>query len=96
MILQIHYFSDLQHIINWKQKLISKNNAKENKKSVEHDYKIGERVLIFSPDPNKMEQPRRGQYDIIQVHNNGTVTLQKDNVTERYNVRQIVPYLEWP
>ena len=94
MIFPIQYVVDWQHIRNRKQRLISKNNAKENKKRVEHDYKIGERVLIFSSDPNKMEQPRRGPYDIIQVQTNGTVTLQKDNVTERYNVRQIVPFLE--
>ena len=94
MAFPIQYVVDWQHIRNQKQQLISKNNAKENKKRVEHDYKIGERVLIFSPDPNKMEQPRKGPYNIIQVHTNGTVTLQKENVTEQYNVRQIVPFLE--
>jgi hypothetical protein len=51
------------------------------------DNKVGEQVLIYTPDPNKMEQPQEGPYPrITQVHTNGTVTLQKGNVTQRYNI----------
>ena len=37
MIFPIQYFADWQPIRNRKQQLINKNNAKENKKRVEHD-----------------------------------------------------------
>jgi hypothetical protein len=63
-------------------------------KHVDYDYKVGEQVLINTPDPNKMEQPQEGPYPIMQVHTNGTVTLQKGNMTQRYNICHIIPFQE--
>ncbi len=40
----------------------------------------------------KMEQTREGPFEIIHVHVNGTVTMQKGPVEERLNVRQVIPY----
>ena len=40
----------------------------------------------------KMEQPREGPFDIVRVHSNGTVTIQKGPIQERLNIRQIIPY----
>jgi transposase InsO family protein len=94
MIFPIEHIADWQLIKNRKQIMIDRNNAKENLKRIDYDYRAGEKVLIFTPDPNKMEQPREGPYEIVQVHTNGTVTLQKGPVTQRYNVRQIVPFRE--
>jgi hypothetical protein len=94
MIFPIQHIADWQLIKNRKQKLIDKNNERENAKRVDYDYKIGDQVLIYTPDPNKMEQPREGPYPVMQVHTNGTVTLQKGAVTQRYNIRQIVPFQE--
>ena len=94
MIFPIEHVADWQLIKNRKQSLINKNNEKENAKRVDYDYKIGDSVLIYAPNPTKMEQPREGPYSIVQVHANGTVTLQKGPVTQRYNIRQIVPFQE--
>lgn len=94
MIFPIQHLADWQLIKNRKQLLIDKNNARENAKRVDHDYAVGDRVLIYSPNPNKMEQPREGPYPVTQVHTNGTVTIQKGPVTQRYNIRQIVPFHE--
>jgi hypothetical protein len=41
----------------------------------------------------KMEQPREGPYNIIRVHVNGTITIQKGPIEERLNVRQVIPYI---
>jgi hypothetical protein len=96
MIFPIKHIAAWQFIKNWKQKLIDKNNERENAKRVDYDYQVGDQVLIYTPDPNKMEQPREGPYPVMQVHTNGTVTLQKGTVTQRYNICQIVPFQEWP
>ena len=66
----------------------------ENAKRVEYDYKVGDNVLLYTPNPHKMEQPREGPYPILQVHTNGTVTLEKGAVSQRLNIRQIVPFQE--
>ncbi len=94
MILPIQYIADWQNIKNRKQILINKNNKNENSKRVNYDYKVGDNVLLYTPNPHKMEQPREGPYPIIQVHTNGTVTLQKGAVSQRLNIRQIVPFQE--
>jgi hypothetical protein len=94
MIFPINHIAIWQLIKNRKQKLIDKNNKRENAKRVDYDYMVGEQVLIYTPDPNKIEQPQEGPYPITQVHTNGTVTLQKGNVIQRYNICQIVPFQE--
>jgi hypothetical protein len=41
----------------------------------------------------KLGERTSGQYKIVQVHVNGTVTIQlRPGVTERINIRQIIPY----
>ena len=92
MIFHIETVADWQHIHNRKQALINKNNQRENAKRHEHDYAVGDRVLINVADHHKMERPRAGPYSIVRTHTNGTVTIQKGAVTERLNIRQIVPF----
>jgi hypothetical protein len=60
MIFPINHKANWQLIKNRKQELIDKNNERENTKCMDYDYKVGEKVLIYTPDPNKMEQPREG------------------------------------
>jgi len=60
------------------------------------DYQIGQQVLALNPkeQPGKLE-PRvtEGPFTILQVHVNGTVTIQHDAfMTERINIRGIRPY----
>jgi hypothetical protein len=74
--------------------LINKNNKRENEKRIDYDYAIGESIMKIKAGTLKMEQPREGPYNIIHVHANGTVAIQKGPVEERLNVRQIVPYTE--
>ena len=94
MIFPITHITDWQQIHNRKQELINKNNERENARRHEHDYAVGEFVLINVADHHKMEKPRAGPYEIIRTHTNGTVTIQKGNVTERLNIRQVVPFQE--
>jgi hypothetical protein len=41
-----------------------------------------------------LSPPKDGPYPIMQVHTNGTVTLQKGNVTQRCHICQIVHFQE--
>jgi hypothetical protein len=60
-----------------KQTLINKNNEKENAKRIDYDYAIGDSITKIKAGTLKMEQPREGPFNIIRVHANGTVTIQK-------------------
>jgi hypothetical protein len=41
----------------------------------------------------KMEQPREGPFNIVHVHSNRTITIQKGPVEEILNVPQVIPYI---
>ena len=94
MIFNIRHEADWQLIHEKKRARIEDNNARENAKRREHDYAVGEKVLITTADFNKMEPSREGPYTITRVHANGTVTIQKGRAFQRINIRQCMPYVE--
>ena len=91
---------NITHKVNWelikkrKQEVIDRNNSRENSKRIPHEYHSGYKVMIHLGTEYKQEQPYHGPYEIIQVHNNGTVTIKKGAVTERINIRQLQPFFE--
>ena len=80
-----------------KQAEIDRNNARENKKRVQWDCSIGDQVLLEKPGLiPKLSSPRTGPYTITEVHDNGTVTIQRGATTEQVNVHRITPYFQAP
>jgi hypothetical protein len=77
-----------------KQKMIKKNNERENTKRIPHEYKAKDMVLcVGKPTLSKFgSNPWEGPYEIVKVNNNGTVRLRKGVVIETMNIRQIKPY----
>ena len=77
-----------------KQKIIKKNNERENSKRIPHEYKAQDKVLcVGKPTLSKFgSSPWEGPYEIVKVNNNGTVHLKKGVVIETINIRQIKPY----
>jgi transposase InsO family protein len=95
MVLPIQFQADWARIKLRKQGTIDKSNAQENAKRIDHDYQVGDKVLLEKPGINrKMAQPRTGPFEIIKVHTNGTVRIRRNNVTERVNIRRLTPYFE--
>ena len=93
MILDIPLLADWELLRQQKQALLDKNNFIQNRKRISHDYSIGEEILIKNFNPAKLDERFTGPYTINRVHNNGTVTIiRNNNVTERINVRRIKPY----
>ena len=90
---------NIEHQANWeynrqrKQDIINKNNDNENKKQIPHEYTIGDHILSKKGTENKYEQPYSGPHPILEVHDNGTVTIQKGAVSEQVNIRRITPYI---
>jgi transposase InsO family protein len=94
MILPIQTFSDWNLLQQLKQRLIDDNARRENLKRFRHDYQIGDEVLIFQEVKAKGKLlPRTiGPYEILQVHANGTLTIQRGPFQERLNIRRVKPY----
>jgi len=91
---------NIQHVADWKkiklnkQRIIKKNNQNENNKRIAYEYKVGDKILYENTLARKMEPPRTGPYKIIEIHNNGTVTIKRGAIIEKVNIRNIQPYFE--
>jgi hypothetical protein len=73
------------------------SNSKENSTRINKEYKIGDKILlVLDADERrsqpKMDKPTRGQFLITNVHNNGTVTINRGNFTETIIIRRIKPF----
>jgi len=86
------------HVANWeyirlrKQSKINKNNERENKSRIPHQYNVGDRVyLLTNLLQGKNDIDREGPYEIIDVHSNGTVAIRRGSIIQTVNIRRIVP-----
>lgn len=93
MIYPLTYIAEWDVITKNKQRLINKNNIRENSTRVEHDYKVDELVLLLVTDlQRKLNSPTEGPFKIVQVHTNGNVSILCGSVIKRINIRRIKPF----
>ena len=94
-ILNTVFEANWKYIRDRKQKIIRKNNQKENSKRIPHEYAIGDKVLLDLGDiKTKFDAKYEGPYTVVQVNNNGTVRIRKGAVTDTVNIRIVTPYQE--
>ena len=93
MLLNVPVLVDLE-TIRANQAVADKNNLTENRQRRYKNYQVGDEVLIITPLPTKMQERASGPYTIVNVHVNGTVTIERrPNVYERLSIRRIKPYI---
>ena len=93
MIYPLEYVAEWDILLKNKQNLIEKNNARENSRRIDFDYRVGQNILIVHMDiQRKLDSPTTGPYKITDVFSNGTVCIRRGNVLERLNIRRINPY----
>jgi transposase InsO family protein len=93
MILDIPVIADWEFIREHRQQLIDQRLIAANRKRFAYDYHIGDEVLKLEYKPNKLSTRAKGPYRIIEVHTNGTITIQLNNNTiERISIRRVKPY----
>jgi hypothetical protein len=74
MLLHIQLKTDWARIRQRKQDIINVNNGKENSKRIEHEYHVGDKVLLEKPGLiSKLSTPHMGPYRITDTYTNGTV-----------------------
>ena len=90
-----------KHLADWslikdrKKKLIMQNNRKENKNRLEHDYKVGEKVLMKTDWNLKCNGDAcKGPFTALQVNDNGKLRIQRGNVHDSINIRNVTPFHE--
>ena len=95
MFLNIPLLADLQTIREQRQALIDENLRRQNEKRRGYDYRVGQQVLLRQGDTNKLGKRTVGPFPITDVHTNGNITIRRSpHVTERINIRRVLPFKE--
>jgi hypothetical protein len=90
MFFNIPFIADWHAITQRREHLIHENLMK-NQKRRSCDYAPQQMELKKKWKPKIFGKRTRGPYKIVQVHVNGTVTIQlRPGLTERINIRQII------
>jgi hypothetical protein len=93
MFLNIPLIADWHPITQRREHLIHENLVRENQKRRGYDCAPQQMVLKKKWKSKKLGKRTSGQYKIVKVHVNGPVTIQlRPGLTERVNIRQIIPY----
>ena len=95
VMLNMEFRADWATIRARKQKQIDENNRCENAKRKEHQYSIGDQILIKTDPSRKYGQNAyKGPYKIISVNNNDTLQYKNGRIQDIINIRNTTPYHE--
>ena len=96
MFLNIPLIADWHAITQRREHLINDNLIQENQKQRRYDYVPQQRILKKNYwKPRKLGERTSGPYRVIQTHVNGTLTIElRPGVSERINIRRVIPYRE--
>ena len=95
MFLDVPLQADWQLIRTRREHLVNENLRRQNAKRRSYDYVQGQKALKKLHKPTKLGLRTEGPYEVKQVHTNGTLTIQlRQGVTERINIRRLIPYEE--
>jgi transposase InsO family protein len=89
-----------QFVANWhlirsrQQQRMLKDNIRENKTRIEHQYAVGDLILIKNDDiKSKLSKPTYGPFPITQLHlNKSIVTIDRHGYVETISIRRLIPY----
>ena len=92
MLFDIPVVSNLEAVRNKRQLQIDNNLIRSNKRRIHYKNQPGQRVMVITEDPTKLEQRTHGPYLINQVFTKGTVELQLNAANAIIvNIRKLVP-----
>ena len=92
MILNIPLLADLHQLHKRRQIIIDERLRHANLRRRPMDYQPGDDILILTDNPTTLQDRGIGPFCIIQVHTNGTITIQRTpHVVECFNICQFKP-----
>ena len=96
MLFDVPFIADWNKIGDYRQRQTDLSTERENKRRVDYDYKIGDRVLVIQDGILRKAQSPHGKepWTITTVHTNGTIRIQRGTKTERINVWRVTPYTD--
>ena len=92
MILPINHVADWRYMRQRKQVKIDKDVIREKTTRIDHNYRVGYKVMTKTKSVYKYETLFKVPHEIFHTWTNRTVTLRTVAVTKRINIRNIKPY----
>ena len=93
-IFNIKHVIDWEHIWQHKQERIHCNNKRKNMRRTNHQYKVGDKILVKLQKNSKHELEFMVSFLITQINNNGTVRFQKGITNYATNIHRIKPFFD--
>ena len=95
MFLDIPFIYDWKMIHQQRKTLVNERLSQKNQGRRRFDYIQGQHVLNKKHRYDKLRELTEVPYRITRVHTNGTMSIElRPNVTERINIRRVIPYRE--
>jgi len=98
MLFDIDFTADWHQIYERRQKMINKNNLRENLSRLDYQYQVGDLVTIrndYLKITKKADLANDRPHTVVAVKNNGaTLRIRHDDVEELINIRRVNPYFE--
>ena len=93
MLLNIPIVTDIISITHNRQLQTDLRLERENKRRSHHEYTVGQQVYLHNhySAADKLKPAFLGPYKILQVHTNGTLTVERGQVHERVSIRRCKP-----
>ncbi len=94
MLFDVPFIADWKHIGEFRQSMTDRNNDNENKKRVDYDYKVGNKIIICKDGILRKAESiwKKEPWTITTVHTNGTIRIQCRTKLERINIWRVTPF----
>ena len=88
----LKHAADWEHIRQRKQLRINGDNKNGNMCRNNHQYKVGDKILVKRKRNSNHESEFMGPLSITQINDNGTICFQKGIINDATNIRRIKPF----
>ena len=93
-ILNIENVANWEHIWQRKQLQNNHNSKRENMRRNNHQYKVGDKILVNFKNNSTHKLEFMGPLPITQINENGTVRFQKVIINYSINICRIKPFFD--
>ena len=93
-ILNIKHIAYWEHIQQREKLRINHNSKSKNMRRNNHQYKVGDKILVKRRKNSGHELEFMGPFPITKINDNGTVCFQKEIINNATNTRRIKPFFD--
>ncbi len=96
MLFNVLFIADWKQIGENRQRMTDRNNDNKNKKRVDYNYKVGNKILILKDGipQSRVHMEKNEPWTIPTAHTNGTIRIQCRTKLERIIIPRVTPFIE--